>query len=123
MDYLPRMFTQLVKTFVKCCYAGDQKRVILDIAELDHDYIHASFVDVSRPVLNTVHLFQIKVLAVLLACGLYQFHCEIFCRTNGYISGNFQGIYISRISLVQAQFVKYKIPCKYYKDMVPSSRS
>ena len=25
------------------------------------------------------------------------------------ISGNFQGIYISRISLVQAQFVKYKI--------------
>ena len=29
------------------------------------------------------------------------------------ISGNFQGIYISRISLVQAQFVKYKI-LKYF---------
>ena len=42
------------------------------------------------------------------------------------ISGNFQGIYISRISLVQAQFMKYKILKllhKYKKDMVPSSHS
>ena len=32
------------------------------------------------------------------------------------ISGNFQGIYISRISLVQAQFVKYKI-LKYFASI------
>ena len=32
------------------------------------------------------------------------------------ISGNFQGIYISRISLVQAQFVRYKI-LKYFTSI------
>ena len=33
------------------------------------------------------------------------------------ISGNIQGIYISRISLVQAQFVKYKIFLKYFTSI------
>ena len=32
------------------------------------------------------------------------------------ISGNFQGIYISRISLIRAQFVKYKI-LKYFTSI------
>ena len=31
------------------------------------------------------------------------------------INGNFQGIYVSRISLVEAPFVKYKILNKYKK--------
>ena len=34
-----------------------------------------------------------------------------------HISGNFQGIYILRISLVQAQFVKYKM--KYFTVFGP----
>ena len=34
------------------------------------------------------------------------------------ISGNFQGIYISRISLVQAQFVQYKL-LKYFTSISP----